>query len=179
MRHPRLPVMLTSTPHLHLHPGDPAREPQRGAAPGNPPSSIATTGSYEWGGRWGAAWPSAVAGDEQGLLCLSRTPASSEITAHPVSLESGMLDSDTFLGKQHLMSVHGRSGQGWCCRTAAGGSVQGRRVPYPGRAPPRPSLSLGWVQHPDAPSSSPGTHMCNPTSGQALHANALPTTQQG
>lgn len=184
MRHQHLPVTLTSTPHLHLHPGDPAREPRRQAAHENPPSPVATTGSHEWGRRWGATWPSAVAGDEQGLLCLSGTPASSEITAHPVSLESGMPDSDTFLGKQHLMSVHGRSGQplpgqGWCCRTAAGGSVQGRRVPHPGRAPPRPSLSLGWVQYPDAPSSSPGMHMCNPTSGQALHANALPTTQQG
>lgn len=98
--------------------------------------------------RWPPAVAQAVAGDGQGLLCLPGTPASSEITAHPASLGSGTLDSDTFLGMQHLMSVHGRSGQpllgqGWCCRSMAGGSVQGRRVPHPGRAPPRPSLSLG------------------------------------
>lgn len=112
MRHSPPLAVLTSIPHLHLPPGDPAREPRRQAAHGNPPSPIATTGSHEWGRRWGAAlpgWP--LAGDGQGLLCLPGTPASSDTTAHSASLESRTPDSDTFLGKQHLMSVHSRFGQ--------------------------------------------------------------------
>lgn len=63
-----------------------------------------------------------------------------------------MLDSDIFLGKQHLMLVHGRSGQPL---PGAGGSVQGRRVHHPGRAPLSPPLSLGWMQCPAAPVTQP------------------------
>lgn len=89
-------------------------------------------------------WPLAVAGDGQGLLCLPGTPVSSEITAHPASLESRAPDSDTFWGKQHLMSVHGRSGQplpggGLCAREEGASSrlcsLQTLTVPGVGAAP--------------------------------------------